>query len=57
VRGFSLSGKALEILKTVDAVSREFDLHGGYCGKGEEDLVPVSTGGPYMRAKMLVGGG
>ncbi|MHA1589482.1 MAG: TldD/PmbA family protein [Candidatus Njordarchaeales archaeon] len=57
VRGFTLSGKALEILRTVDAVSKEFRLEGGYCGKGEEDFVPVSTGGPYMRAKMLVGGG
>ncbi len=57
VRSFTLSGKALEILKTVDAVSKEFELRGGFCGKGEEDYVPVSTGGPYMRAKMLVGGG
>jgi len=57
VRSFSVSGKALEILKTVDAVSKEFELHGGFCGKGEEDFVPVSTGGPYMRGKMLVGGG
>ncbi|MHA1617342.1 MAG: TldD/PmbA family protein [Candidatus Njordarchaeales archaeon] len=57
VRGFTLSGKALEILKTVDAVSKEFRLEGGHCGKGEEDYVPVSIGGPYMRAKMLVGGG
>ncbi len=57
IRSFTLTGKALEILKTVDAVSREFELHGGLCGKGEEDMIPVSTGGPYMRAKILVGGG
>lgn len=57
VRGFTLSGKALEILKTVDAVSRDFKLESGFCGKGEEDYVPVSTGGPYIRAKILVGGG
>jgi len=57
IRSFTLTGKALEILKTIDAVSREFELHGGTCGKGEEDSVPVSTGGPYMRAKILVGGG
>ncbi len=57
VRGFTLSGKALEILKTVDAVGREFELHGGQCGKGEEDYVYVGIGGPYMRAKILVGGG
>jgi len=57
VRSFTLTGKALDILKTVDAVSKDFILHGGSCGKGEEDFVPVSTGGPYMRAKILVGGG
>lgn len=57
VRSFTLTGKALDILKTVDAVSKDFELQGGYCGKGEEDFVPVSTGGPYMRAKILIGGG
>lgn len=57
VRGFTLTGKALEILKTVDATSKEFRLHGGRCGKGEEDIVYVGVGGPYMRAKILVGGG
>ena len=56
VRSFVVSGKALEILKTVDAVSKEFKLDGGFCGKGEEDMVPVSSGGPYMRCKALVGG-
>jgi len=57
IRSFTLSGKALEILKTVDAVSKDFELSGGHCGKGEEDIVPVSSGGPYIRAKILVGGG
>jgi len=57
VRGFTLTGKALDILKTVDMVGKGFSLHGGTCGKGEEDWVPVATGGPYMRAKIIVGGG
>jgi len=57
VRSFTLTGKALEILKTVDAVGKDFQLRGGNCGKGEEDWVPVSSGGPYMRAKIIVGGG
>jgi TldD protein len=56
VRGFSLTGKALEILKTVDSVGKEFELSAGFCGKGEEDWVQVTTGGPYMRAKIIVGG-
>jgi len=57
VRGMTLTGKALEILKSVDMASREFKLAGGFCGKGEEDYVPVSSGGPYMRSKIIVGGG
>jgi TldD protein len=56
VRGFSLTGKALDILKTVDSVGKEFQLSAGFCGKGEEDLVQVTTGGPYMRAKIIAGG-
>ena len=57
VRAFTLTGKTLEILKTVDAVSKDFQLEGGFCGKGEEDWVPVSTGGAYIRAQIIVGGG
>jgi len=57
VRSFTLTGKALDILKTVDLVGKEFELGGGHCGKGEEDWVPVTTGGAFMRAKIIVGGG
>jgi TldD protein len=57
VRSFTVTGKAIEILKTVDMVGKDFNLYGGTCGKGEEDWIPVSSGGPYMRAKMIVGGG
>ncbi|HEV8593966.1 MAG TPA: TldD/PmbA family protein [Thermoplasmata archaeon] len=57
LRSFTLTGKALEVLKSVDRVSREFSLEGGTCGKGEEDWVPVGDGGPYMRARIIVGGG
>jgi TldD protein len=57
VRSLTLTGKAIDILKTVDMVSKDFKLSGGNCGKGEEDWIPVSSGGPYMRAKIIVGGG
>ncbi len=57
VRGMTLTGSALSILKSVDRVSREIRLDGGSCGKGEEDYVPVAAGGPYMRCKIVVGGG
>lgn len=57
VRGFTLTGKALDILKTVDMVGKDLRLWGGTCGKGEEDWVPVTSGAPHMRAKIIVGGG
>ena len=58
VRGMTLTGDALSILKSVDRVSRDLVLSGGTCGKGEaDDFVPVGAGGPYMRAKVVVGGG
>lgn len=57
VRSMSLTGQVLEILKTVDAVGDELEFSAGTCGKGEEDWVPVSSGGPHMRARIVVGGG
>lgn len=57
VRSVTLAGKVLDILNTVDAVSKEMSFSGGTCGKGEEDYIPVTTGGPHMRAKIIVGGG
>lgn len=57
LRGFTLTGKALEILKTTDAVGERMKLDGGTCGKGVEDFVPVSSGGPHCRSKIILGGG
>jgi len=56
VRSFTLTGKALEILQTVDMVSDKLELDGGMCGKGIEDWVNVSSGGPYLRSRIIVGG-
>ncbi|MBR2255036.1 MAG: TldD/PmbA family protein [Candidatus Methanomethylophilaceae archaeon] len=57
VQSFTLTGKSVEILCSADALTKEVILDGGMCGKGIEDWVRVSSGGPYMRAKMIVGGG
>jgi len=57
VRSMTLAGKVLEILKTVDAVGSKLEFTPGTCGKGEEDFIPVSSGGPHMRMEMVVGGG
>jgi TldD protein len=51
----TVSGRAIDMLKTVDAVSD--DMHwecNGYCGK-KQPMV-VSMGGPALRAKIHMGG-
>ncbi len=56
VRSFGLTGDALTILQKVDAVGDVLEFEGAMCGKGIEDFVPVSIGGPYCRAEIMVGG-
>ncbi len=57
VRTLSIAGNVLEMLKTVDAVGNKLAFNGGNCGKGEEDFISVSSGGPHMRVELMVGGG
>jgi len=55
-KGVSISGKVLEFLNNVDAVTGDFDIRGGGCGKGREDYIGTSTGGPHMRVrKAMIG--
>ena len=52
LKAIALSGDVLEMLKNIDAVSKDvLKLDGGTCGKGTEDLVPITGGGSYIRAK------
>jgi TldD protein len=52
LKAIALSGDVLEMLKNIDAVSKDaLKLDGGTCGKGTEDMVPVTSGGSYVRAK------
>lgn len=40
----------LEVLKNIDAISRDkLAIDGGTCGKGDEDHVPVGSGGSYTK--------
>ncbi len=55
VRGASLLGSTLETLMKVDAVSKDFRLRPGSCGKGGE-WVRVSVGGPYLKTEATIGG-
>lgn len=56
MREATFSGIAFDVLKTVDAVSKEFlwDLGSGYCGKGQP--AKVDAGGPYVRCMLHIGG-
>jgi len=47
-----LSGSVLETLPKIDAISKgSIEIDGGTCGKGDEDHVPVGSGGTYVRIK------
>ena len=55
LKATALSGDVLEMLKNIDAVSKDaLKLDGGTCGKGSEDMVPVTSGGSYIRAKNVL---
>ena len=57
LKAVSISGRALDILKNVDAVGKELTLEPGSCGKGYAgDMVPVTTGGPPIRVRKMVVG-
>ncbi|MEE9586024.1 MAG: TldD/PmbA family protein [Nitrososphaerales archaeon] len=56
LKGATISGMALDVLQTVDALGKDFayDLGSGYCGKRQP--AKVDGGGPYLRCEALIGG-
>jgi TldD protein len=47
-----MTGYVPDLLKSISMVSNDFQLFGtGACGKGYKEMVKVSTGGPYIKAK------
>lgn len=51
-----LTGYVPDLLKSISMVSKDLELVGtGYCGKGYKEWVKVSTGGPYIKAKVRLG--
>ena len=51
-----MSGNVLDLLKSITMISKEFEIHGsGHCGKGHKEWVPVSDGGPYLKARCKLG--
>jgi TldD protein len=56
LKSMALSGRVLEVLSNVDAVSKEdFQVDSGNCGKGAEDYVPVGSGGTWWRTTAVIG--
>ncbi|MFW9820794.1 MAG: TldD/PmbA family protein [Candidatus Thorarchaeota archaeon] len=50
LKSIALSGYVLDVLQNVNAISKNSTkFHGGVCGKGHYDKVPVSDGGSYLR--------
>ena len=48
----ALSGPVLDLLQNIDAVSKDkLELRPGTCGKGHADLVPVTSGGSYIKVE------
>jgi len=55
LKSITLTGRVLEVLGNVDAVSKEgFTVEPGTCGKGPEDFVPVGSGGTWWRTKAVI---
>lgn len=51
-----LTGYVPDLLKSISMVSNNLELYGsGGCGKGYKEWVKVSTGGPYIKAKVRLG--
>ncbi|MBY8990934.1 MAG: TldD/PmbA family protein [Candidatus Lokiarchaeota archaeon] len=50
LKAVALTGSVLEVLNNIDAISRDkLAIDGGTCGKGDEDHIPVGSGGSYTR--------
>ncbi|WBW95621.1 TldD/PmbA family protein [Oceanirhabdus sp. W0125-5] len=51
-----MTGYVPDLLNSISMVSDEVRLEGsGFCGKGYKELVKVSDGGPYIKAKVRLG--
>lgn len=51
-----LTGYVPDLLKSISMVSNDLGLEGaGFCGKGYKEWVKVSSGGPYIKAKVRLG--
>lgn len=52
IRGAGIAGYTIETISNIDAISRDFDVRPGVCGKSGQSVF-VGTGGPYVRVSRL----
>ncbi len=51
-----LTGHVVDLLKSIDGVSDDFEMFGsGFCGKGHKEYVKAADGGTYIKAKARLG--
>ena len=50
-----MTGYVPDVLSSITAVGNDFELGGGYCGKGHKEFVPVTAGGPHLLMKARLG--
>lgn len=51
-----MSGNVIDLLKSISMVSDDANIiGGGFCGKGYKEWVPVSDGGPHLKARVKIG--
>lgn len=51
-----LTGQVVDLLKSIDGISDEFDMMGaGFCGKGHKEYVKTACGGTHIKAKARLG--
>jgi TldD protein len=56
VRGATLVGNGLEVLRGIDGIAGDLDIATGYCGKAGQ-RVPAGVGQPHVRIRALTVGG
>ncbi len=58
IRPVMLTGNVFTTLKNIDAIGNDLEMNqGGGCGKGGQQPLPVSLGGPHIRIQhCLIGG-
>jgi TldD protein len=50
-----ITGYVPDLLQSISGIGNDLALDGGWCGKGQKEWLPVSSGGPHLRLKARLG--